>query len=145
MKKIEIVAVGRLKEDFFVFAAEEYIKRLGRFCDVKTVELSEVGGKAKESEAILAAVKNRRFWLLDIAGEQLDSESFAALLDKECQGGLAVFVIGGSEGVNEKVLEAAARRISFGKFTYPHRLMRVMLLEQVYRAMTIIEGMPYHK
>lgn len=152
MKKITIISVGRLKEKFFTLAAEEYLKRLSRFCEVKVIELPDAEGKlsepeiiTRESNSVLAALKNQKFWLLDIDGELFSSEKFATELNNVFLYGEAVFVIGGSCGVDQRVRSAAEKRVSFGRFTYPHRLMRIMLLEQLYRATTINEGMPYHK
>jgi 23S rRNA (pseudouridine1915-N3)-methyltransferase len=147
MKKVNIIAVGGLKDGFYISAAAEYVKRLSRFCELRITELDEFaedeGGR--ESDAVLSALKGKRFWLLDIEGTQSTSEGFAELLDKAFLTGEVTFVIGGSRGVNARVRAAADKKISFGRFTYPHRLMRVMLLEQLYRAFTIIAGLPYHK
>lgn len=146
MKKVTLIVVGNLKEKFFADAAAEYIKRLQRFCSLTIKELPERSkddAVNKESQEILNLAD--KFWLLDINGEQLSSEEFAKVIDKAFLNGPLTFVIGGSNGVNDKVRQAAEKRISFGLFTYPHQLMRVMFLEQLYRAFSITSGLPYHK
>ena len=152
MTKINIVAVGRLKDDFYRKAADEYVKRLGRFCEVKEfecpegVDRGEEALKNREAEGILKKLRGYVI-LLDIGGSNLSSEQFSEKLDALRGAGRSeiTFVIGGSRGVAESVKKAADERLSFGKMTFPHRLMRVMLLEQIYRAFTISEGLPYHK
>ncbi len=146
MKKIKIVAVGKLKEKFFADACEEYLKRLGRFADVSVCEIKDrPDGIAAESSDILQALKGYVI-LADIGGESKSSEEFSDLLDSAfLRGDTISFVIGGSCGVDQRVRDRADRRVSFGKMTYPHMLMRVIALEQIYRAFTIKEGLPYHK
>lgn len=148
MKKVRIVAVGRLKEPFFKSAAAEYEKRLSAYCALSIVEIEEAkGGNAlkTEAESIESKVAGALV-LLDSRGEQLTSPEFAAMLDKLYLGYPEVtFVIGGSEGVDDALRRRADKTVAFGRLTYPHRLMRVMLLEQVYRAFTITANTPYHK
>ena len=146
MKKIKLVVVGKLKEKFFVDACNEYLKRLSRFADVSICELKDrVDGIEDESADILQSVKGYTI-LADIGGESLSSEQFSALITSALENNDTVsFVIGGSCGVDDRVRRKADKRISFGKMTYPHMLMRVIALEQLYRAFTIKEGMPYHK
>lgn len=146
MKKVTLIAVGSLKENYFIDASAEYIKRLQRFCDLTIKEIADSGATDavnKESVAILRASKH--FWLLDIDGEQYSSTEFARLVDKAFLSGPLTFVIGGSNGVNSEVKQTAKKRISFGKATYPHQLMRIIFLEQLYRAFSITAGLPYHK
>ncbi|MBR2967766.1 MAG: 23S rRNA (pseudouridine(1915)-N(3))-methyltransferase RlmH [Clostridia bacterium] len=146
MKKIKLVVVGKLKEKFFASACDEYLKRLSRFADVSVCELKDrVDGIAIESSDILDNIKGYTF-LCDIGGETLSSEQFSAQLGSAMQeSDVVTFVIGGSCGVDQRVKSKANKKISFGKMTYPHMLMRVILLEQIYRAFTIKEGLPYHK
>ena len=163
MMKINLVAVGRLKDSFYRAAADEYLKRLSRFAAVRETECPEGvdRGKATEAEAeegeILKRLKGHaeegeilkrlkgHVVLLDISGEQMGSEEFSDYIATLASGGSSEisFVIGGSRGVTDRVRAAADKRLSFGKMTFPHTLMRVMLLEQIYRAFTA--GMPYHK
>ena len=152
MMKINLVAVGRLKDSFYRAAADEYLKRLSRFAAVRETECPEGvdRGKATEAQAeegeILKRLKGHVV-LLDISGEQMGSEEFSDYISMLASGGSSeiTFVIGGSRGVTDRVRAAADKRLSFGKMTFPHTLMRVMLLEQIYRAFTISAGMPYHK
>ena len=142
--KIKIVAVGKLKP-YFAAAADEYTKRLQRICDIEVVSLDEDGVR-KESESILKKIKGN-YILLDIGGELLSSEEIAAFFSKSLSKGTSefTFVIGGSDGVNDEVRQNASMKLSFGRVTYPHQLMRVILLEQIYRAMAINANLPYHK
>lgn len=147
MKKLRLVVVGKLKEKFFASACDEYIKRLSRFIPVEICEIKDRpdGGMAAESSDILAAAKGTVI-LADIAGSDMSSEQFSHYLTASFERSDEVsFVIGGSCGVDERVRSRADKRVSFGKMTYPHNLMRVIALEQIYRAFTIKEGMPYHK
>lgn len=146
MKKLRLVVVGKLKEKYFVEACNEYIKRLGKFADVEICELKDrADDVARECDDILAALKGE-VWLADLSGELMTSESFSrSLTSAFLQADTVSFVIGGSCGVDERIKARANRTVSFGKMTYPHMLMRVIALEQLYRAFTIREGMPYHK
>ena len=157
MLKITIVAAGKLKEKFWVLACEEYLKRLQSYVKVKVVETSDFdpaksGGVTaatnKESSLICSAIPESAYCiLLDVGGELLSSEGISSRLDKLSVDGRSeiCFVIGGSCGVNEDVQGRAQSKISFGKITLPHNLARVVLLEQLYRAMKISKGEPYHK
>ena len=146
MKKIKLVVVGKLKEKFFVDACNEYLKRLGRFAEVTVCELKDrPDGITAESSDILEALKGYVV-LTDIGGEAISSEQFADFLASALESHDTVsFVIGGSCGVDGRVKAKADKKISFGRMTYPHMLMRVIALEQIYRAFTIKEGLPYHK
>ncbi len=154
--KINIIAVGNLKEEFWRAASAEYVKRLSRYAKIEIKEIQENRPAArniaaintsidKEGDAILSAVKGSVI-ALDSRGELLSSEQLAELIRVAKDAGKEIsFVIGGSDGLSEKVLTVAERLVSFGKVTYPHQLMRVILSEQIYRAFTIINNMPYHK
>lgn len=146
MKKIRLVVVGKLKEKFFSDACDEYLKRLSRFADVSVVQLRDrPDGITAESSDVLDSLKGYVV-LTDINGENMSSEKFSEFLSDTMEHSDTVsFVIGGSCGVDERVKNAANKKISFGRMTYPHMLMRVILLEQIYRAFTIKEGSPYHK
>ena len=155
MLKIKILAVGGIKEKYFIDAINEYKKRLGRFVDLEVQELQEGSKLSKnnpeeikkfESDLILKNVSGYVV-VLDRQGTMISSEDLARLLDDAPVQGYSkiTFVIGGSHGVDEKVLASANKKISFGKITYPHQLMRVILLEQIYRAETILNNITYHK
>ncbi|MBQ7467228.1 MAG: 23S rRNA (pseudouridine(1915)-N(3))-methyltransferase RlmH [Clostridia bacterium] len=153
MIKIKIACVGGIKEKFFTDAIDEYKKRLGRFCTLSVVEVEEESRQQNiqkkidiESERLLS-VSSGSLVLLDRTGQMVSSEDLAQYLKQSQTGGVSevTFIIGGSNGVNEKLKKACGRVISFGKITFPHQLFRVVLLEQIYRAFTINAGMPYHK
>jgi len=150
MKKIEILCVGKIKEKYFTESIAEYQKRLTRFCDFTIIELADMGDNTnaivKESDSILAKLNGYTI-LLDLSGELITSEHLAQTLDTAFVRGNAKvqFIIGGSHGVDARVKAAVDKRIAFGRITYPHQLMRVCLTEQVYRALTISAGTPYHK
>jgi len=155
-----IVAVGKLKERFWVDACTEYLKRLQPYAktavsEVPDVDPSRVGGDAaaceREGESImkaLAALPERtRVVLLAIGGRERSSEDFSSHLDDLALSGTSdiAFVIGGSCGVSDAVRKRADEQLSFGPITLPHNLARVVLLEQLYRACKISRGEPYHK
>lgn len=157
---IKIISVGKLKEKYLVQGITEYTKRLSKYCKISLVEvpdekapekLSEaemIQVKAKEGERILAKIKESEYvFALAINGKNPSSEEFAATLDKLQTRGNSqfVFVIGGSLGLSDEVLKRSNAQMSFGKMTYPHQLMRLILVEQIYRAMRINAGEPYHK
>ena len=157
---IDIVCVGRIKERYLTDAIAEYSKRLSRYCkldiievaDEKTPEHASAGVdrqiKAKEGERIAKHLKDGAFVIaLAINGKQLSSEELAAKInDLGLRGTSHIqLVIGGSIGLDEAVLKRADYKLSFSKMTFPHQLMRVILLEQIYRAYKINAGEPYHK
>ncbi len=154
---INIVCVGKIKENFYRAAVEEYAKRLGRFCKFSVIEVAEemLSGdndkqieivKTKEGKRILEKCKGM-IVVLDLHGKQLSSEEFAECIASNMTSGVSQisFVIGGSYGLSSEVLSYAKMSICFGKMTYPHQLMRVILAEQIYRAFMINEGSVYHK
>ena len=158
---IKIIAVGKIKEKFYQDALAEYLKRMKAYNKVEIVEVPDEKApdklsdkevdqiKDKEGEKILAKIKEDSYVItLEIQGKALDSIEFARLIQKEKIEGAGrdlVFVIGGSNGLGANILKRSNKRISFGKMTYPHQLMRVILLEQIYRGHRIISGEPYHK
>ncbi|MEG1394992.1 MAG: 23S rRNA (pseudouridine(1915)-N(3))-methyltransferase RlmH [Clostridia bacterium] len=155
---ISIICVGKIKESFYREAVEEYCKRLSRFCKIEIVEVAEELPNGINSDAQLQAVKlaeGKRIVaklkgfviLLDIHGQEFASEELAEKLDKLASGGVSqiCFVIGGSYGVSQEVRDKADEKMSFGKATFPHQLMRVVLTEQIYRAYMINSGSAYHK
>ncbi len=149
---INLVCVGNLKEKFTRDCAAEYIKRLGAFCKLNVVEIKEQNVLEnpalvlqKEGEDIIKNLKGFVI-LCDISGEEYSSEIFAEKLEKIfMENSTITFVIGGSYGVSESVRSHANARVSFSHMTFPHNLFRVMLLEQIYRAFTILAGKAYHK
>ena len=149
MKKLELLCVGKIKEDYLNAGINEYLKRLGRYCSVSVREIPDRkdDGAAREAESadILAAESGYKV-LADLKGRELTSEQFADALDKAyLTNGKVQFIIGGSRGVTEEVRRSADLIVSFGKMTFPHRLMRLIASEQLYRAFTIIAGTSYHK
>lgn len=153
--KINIVAVGNLKDRFWKEAQDEYLKRLKRYAEVNVSEIQEEtvdespssieNAKIKEGKKILAATKGKTY-LLALKGEQVSSEDLAKYIKEDVDRGTVItFVIGGSYGTSKEVFDNSDKRIAFGRITFPHRLMRVVLLEQIYRAFTINGNSNYHK
>lgn len=160
MFSVTLLTVGKLKEKFYLAAVEEYAKRLGAYCKFSLVELPETrlpenpgvseiaAGLAKEAELIAAAIpKGAWFCVLTPEGKELSSEALADRLRAiKNEGRSAVcFLIGSSFGIDPEIKRRADFRLSFGPMTFPHHLMRVMALEQLYRAETIQAGTKYHK
>ena len=158
--RITLVTVGRIKEAFYEDAVAEYTKRLSRYCKLEIVELADEKTpdgasealedqiRAKEGERILAHLKEDAYVIaLSIPGKQLSSEELAAKLDQLGVSGVSriQLVIGGSLGLDPRVLARADYELSFSRMTFPHQLMRVILLEQLYRSYRIINHQPYHK
>lgn len=158
--KITLVCVGKLKERYLTEAVEEYSKRLGRYCFLEVVEVADEKTpdhasaaeedmiKKREGERILKAVKDNSYCIaLAIEGKMLSSEELAKRIDTLGIAGTShiTFIIGGSLGLSEEVLKRADYQLSFSRMTFPHQLMRVILLEQIYRAYRIISNEPYHK
>lgn len=145
MIKVNVVCVGKIKEEFLRQAISEYVKRLSRFCKVEIKELAEGKNLSEEAEGILRAVKGYVFALC-VEGKKLSSEGFAAEIKKLCDRGEEItFVIGSSCGLAEDIKSRADFKLSFSDMTFPHQLMRVILFEQVYRAFMINSGSEYHK
>ena len=151
MLNINIVCVGKLKEQFWKDAEKEYAKRLTKFCNLKIIEIDDVnqGEMLKdleiEGKAILNQIKGKPY-LLAIKGKECSSEDFAEELENlKLNNSQISFVIGGSNGVSKDVVKKIPNQISFGKVTYPHNLARIILLEQIYRAFMINSGSKYHK
>ena len=146
MIKLNVIAVGKLKEKFWVDAVNEYIKRISRFAEINVIQIDEERTLMREGEEILRKAKGLKV-VTDIKGKLIDSPGIAELISDASNKGTSEisFIIGSSEGICDKVKQAADIRISFGAVTYPHQLMRVILCEQLYRAMTIINKITYHK
>lgn len=158
--KITLVTVGKIKERYFEDAIKEYSKRLGRYCKLDIVQVQDEKTpdgaseaverqiKDKEGQRILSNIKDGAYVIaLAIEGRMLSSEELASKLQKLGVDGIShiVFVIGGSLGLSDEVMRRADYALSFSKMTFPHQLMRVVLLEQIYRSYRIMAGEPYHK
>lgn len=158
--KITVLCVGRIKEKYFTDALKEYAKRLGRYCKLEILEVMDEkipdgAGKAledavkqKEGEKLLSRLREGAYVIaLELEGKKLDSMAFSERLEKLGVHGVShiVFIIGGSLGLSEEVKKRADEAISFSDMTFPHQLMRVILLEQIYRGYRIINREPYHK
>lgn len=157
---IKIIGVGKVKEKYFKAGIAEYAKRMERYAKFEIVEVPDEKAPetlsqaemdavmAKEGERILAKIKDREYvYALAIKGKERSSEEFAKEINQLATYGHSdiTFVIGGSLGLSPAILKRANTQISFGRFTLPHKLMRLVLAEQIYRAFTIINGLPYHK
>lgn len=157
---ITIIAVGKLKEKYLKDGINEYLKRLSSYVKITILEVADEKApdnfsekellqvKEKEGERILQLIKDNQYVIaLVIEGESLSSEDFAIEIDKLVTYGKSniVFVIGGSLGLSEEVNKRADKRLSFSKMTFPHQLMRLILVEQIYRALKINKGETYHK
>ena len=145
---ITILCVGKLKEEYYRAAAREYVKRLMGYCILSVVETPEDRTKQKETARQLEKIPKRDFVIaLDMSGRELDSPGLSNLLSRQATNGVSgfTFVIGGSDGFAPAMTERADFVLSASKLTFPHQLMRVILLEQIYRAFKIIRGETYHK
>ncbi|WP_175880418.1 23S rRNA (pseudouridine(1915)-N(3))-methyltransferase RlmH [Streptococcus thalassemiae] len=158
--KIKVVTVGKLKEKYLKDGIAEYSKRISRFAKLEMIELADekTPDKASESEnqkileiegqRILSKVGDRDFVIaLAIEGKTFSSEEFSKQLEEASIKGFSTltFIIGGSLGLAQDVKNRANLSVSFGRLTLPHQLMRLVLVEQIYRAFTIQQGSPYHK
>ena len=158
--RITLITVGKIKEKYFTDAIAEYAKRLSRYIKLEMVEVADEKTpdgasealenqiKDKEGERILAKIPDGSYVVaLAIEGKMLDSEELADKMEKWNVSGIShvVFIIGGSLGLSSKVLSRADFKLSFSKMTFPHQLMRVILLEQIYRSFRIRNNEPYHK
>ena len=155
--KINIVAVGNLKEKYLLDCEKEYLKRISRFHNINIIEISEEKLPKNYSQADISKCLVREggkiesnlsgyVIVLDIQGNQLNSVEFSKKLDSvSLNFDIITFVIGSSYGISEDVKAKANMLLSFSKMTFPHQLFRVMLLEQIYRASTISNNILYHK
>ena len=158
--KISVIKVGKIKEKYLRAAIAEYSNRLSRYCRLEIIEVAdertpdqaseavEENIRTKEGERLLKYVRDDMYVItLEIGGKMLTSEQFAEKIETlGIQGKSSIaFVIGGSIGLGREVLKRSDYALSFSKMTFPHQLMRVVLLEQVYRGYRIINGEPYHK
>ena len=157
---ITVICVGKIKEKFYREAVCEYSKRLSKFCKLNIIEVDdeeagqnlspvqESNIKDKEGERILKKIPTNSYvFTLEIEGKKYDSVSFSKNLNDLCIKGQSsiCFIIGGSLGLSDRIKDLSNAKLSFSDMTFPHQLMRVILLEQIYRAFKIINNEPYHK
>ena len=157
---ITIIGVGKIKEKFMQEGIKEYSKRLSRYCKLKIIEVTDESTpenlsekeieiiKEKEEKRILSKISNNSYIIsLDIKGKNFSSEEFSKKIEDITLGGTndITFIIGGSLGLSEEILNKSNFKLSFSKMTFPHQLMRMILLEQIYRGFRIMKGEPYHK
>lgn len=157
---IRLICIGNIKEKFNIQAIEEFSKRLNAYVNFEIIELDEVklpnkpseaqirDGLEKEAENILKKIRDRSYIIcLAIEGKQLDSVKFSEKIQKLAIDGYSdiVFIIGSSYGLSEKIKNKSNFKLSFSKMTFPHQLMRVILVEQIYRAFKIMKNEAYHK
>ena len=148
---MKIICVGKIKEKFFVDAAEEYIKRIGKYTKLEIIEIPDEANYnialKKEEEKILSRIKDNDYVVtLEIEGNSLDSLEFARKIDNNFNTNKNLtFVIGSSYGIGDLVKQRTDYKLSFSKFTFPHQLFRIILLEQIYRAYKINNNENYHK
>lgn len=158
--KITILCVGKIKERFFTEGIREYEKRLSRYCKLEIIEVMDEKTpdcaseamerriKEKEGERIKKYIREDSYVIaLAIEGKQLDSVELSETIESLGIGGIShlIFVIGGSLGLDSSILKRADYLLSFSKMTFPHQMMRMILLEQIYRSYRIMKGEPYHK
>lgn len=158
--KIKLVTVGKLKEKYLIQGINEYLKRLNSYAKMEIIEVPDEKAPEKLSDAEMLQVKekegqrilgkindNEYVFVLAINGKQLPSEEFSKEIEQLGISGKSnlTFVIGGSLGLSDSVLQRSNQQISFGRLTYPHQLMRLVLVEQIYRGFRIMKGEPYHK
>ncbi len=147
---IKIICVGKIKEKYFIDAIKEYQKRLGKYTKLEIIELVDynydvVKTKLEEGKNILSKIKENDFVVtLDILGKKLNSIELSDFINKNISKNI-VFVIGGSNGLSEDVLNRSNYSLSFSDLTFPHQLFRIILLEQIYRSFKIMNNESYHK
>lgn len=158
--KISLITVGKIKEKYLKDAIAEYSKRLSKYCKLEIIEVADEKTpdnasealeeiiRTREAERILKYVKKDAYIVtLEIQGKELSSEEFAEKIERLGIQGTShvIFIIGGSIGLGKEVLQKSDFALSFSRMTFPHQLMRVILLEQIYRSYRIVSGEPYHK
>ena len=159
MLTINIICTGKIKEKFFRDAVDEYSKRLSKYCKLNILELPDEKIPDKLNSSISEEIKNKEcknvlehikkdsyIICLDLKGKQLSSEEFSKNIENiSMQSSNITFIIGGSLGINEKLLNISNQKICFSKMTFPHQLIRIFLLEQIFRAFKISHGETYHR
>jgi 23S rRNA (pseudouridine1915-N3)-methyltransferase len=153
---INVICIGKIKDKYIIEGIQEFTKRVQPFAKLKVIELKEDGNDTnreisieKESEDILKTLEKNKGYniLLDISGKNISSEEMAKEIETLTVKGVSTinFIIGGSYGVSQKIREASNFRLSFSKMTFPHQLMRLILMEQIYRWLSILKNTKYHK
>lgn len=156
MIKVNLIAVGKVKEEYFSKGIEEYRKRLKKYCEFNIIEVREENLRGESPAEIERALKAEGENILKVAigeyhvfaieGERLSSEKFAKFISEKVDEGKEInFIIGSSHGLSEFVKKGASKKISFSEMTLPHTLFRLVCCEQIYRAFSIISGASYHK
>ncbi|MCO6431658.1 MAG: 23S rRNA (pseudouridine(1915)-N(3))-methyltransferase RlmH [Deltaproteobacteria bacterium] len=155
MTRIKIVTIGEVRQKFILQGEAEYLKRLKPHCKIELVEirtekfakLEERERKKREAELVLSKLQGSQYWLLDERGAQFTSTELSLQLDAARNGGISsfTFVIGAAHGIDRTVKDSAQRLWSLSKLTFPFQLTRLILIEQLYRAVSIQKGSPYHK
>ena len=156
MIKINVVAIGDIKEKYLLDAIKEYSKRITRFANLNIIEIKENNPASNSEKDIKSALKKDTIEIekhlsgftivLDILGKQIDSIELSKTIEKITQTNSTItFVIGASNGLSDEIKYRANLKLSFSLMTFPHQLMRVILLEQIYRAFTILNNIAYHK
>lgn len=156
MIKINVVAIGDIKEKYLLDAIKEYSKRITRFANLNIIEIKENNPASNSEKDIKSALKKDAIEIekhlsgfiivLDILGKQIDSIELSKTIEKITQTNSTItFVIGASNGLSDEIKSKANLKLSFSLMTFPHQLMRVILLEQIYRAFTILNNIAYHK
>lgn len=156
MISVNLICVGKIKEKYIKNGIDEFLKRMNLYAKVKVIELKEDGNDSnrnqsleKESGEIIKAMEKNKGYniLLDIGGKNLSSEDMSKEIERLTVTGTSTinFIIGGSYGVSEEVRKLSQMRLSFSKMTFPHQLMRLILMEQIYRWFSIFNNSKYHK
>ena len=150
---IKIICIGKIKEQFFKEAEQEYLKRLSKYTKIEIIELEDQKDDNiniclnKEKEQIKKAIKEKdNLIILDVKGVEKTSEEFSELINSELlYNSNITFIIGSSNGLHEEIKMLTNKKISFSKLTFPHQMFRIILLEQIYRSFKIINNETYHK
>ena len=153
MMNINLIVVGKIKEDYLESGISEYQKRIKPYCNLKIIEIKEINtldtnkNLNMEADLILDNIKDDYVVTLEIEGKELSSVEFSQMIERHYSYSdkVITFVIGSSFGLSNKVKIRSDYKLSFSKMTFPHQLMRVIFLEQLYRALTIINNIKYHK
>lgn len=143
--KIRILAIGKVKEHFTQEWIDEFLKRLTKYCKLEIIEIKE-SNKSEEGKELLNRIKDNYFIVaLERVGELMKTEDFSELIKKKIQEKNICFIIGGPEGLSAEVLQKSQLHLSLSNMTFTHQIARLLLIEQIYRAFTIIKGEKYHK
>ena len=153
MMDIKLIVVGKIKEDYLVNGINEYIKRIKPFCNLTIIEVKEfttpdtLKNLSNEKKLILDNINDDYLITLEIEGKSATSKEFSNLISNHFtySNKSLTFVIGSSDGLDQEIKERSNYKLSFSKMTFPHQLMRLIFLEQLYRALTIMNNMKYHK